>query len=157
MCITVSPLQVCCGGPPLRPLETWVQPVSASPCGQDAARASRSIPSRLTAFPTCYFPLLLSVPGRLGDPRTSLRVLPASGRLTRQRLMAHPFRSSEPLSRLQAGVSCRDLDHQQCLVMSAPITRRHSVLPTADCQKMPCAGRLFMHVYTECRHCVIDV
>src|SRR5712691_11904094 len=34
MCIAVSPLQVCCGGCGIAPLETGVQPIQVSPCTQ---------------------------------------------------------------------------------------------------------------------------
>jgi len=34
-CIPMSSRQVCCDRPTVRPLETWVQPIQASPCVQD--------------------------------------------------------------------------------------------------------------------------
>jgi hypothetical protein len=67
----VSPFQVCFGGSSVSPLETRIQPIQVSPLSlvrllaHRACGASRSIPSHLTAFPTCYFPLRVSPPGRL--------------------------------------------------------------------------------------------
>ena len=61
-------------------------------CGTSLAYRLRPF----SAFPTCYFPLWLSHPGRLGDPRTLLPVLPGSARDFIVRLTAH---SPVPTSR----------------------------------------------------------
>jgi hypothetical protein len=47
--MTVTPLQVCCDGHGLAPLETEVQPIQASPCVQDL-RNGMYIPSMTSAF-----------------------------------------------------------------------------------------------------------
>ena len=77
LCRTVSSLQVCCDGCKMASLETWVQPIQASPCVQDLRNRSAYIPSGLSAFLTCYFPLCLSTRGRSGVLRgISLHPLP---------------------------------------------------------------------------------
>ena len=58
-------------------------------CGSCGTSLAYRLPP-FSAFPTCCFPLLLSHPGRLGDPRTLLPVLPGSARDFIVRLMAHP-------------------------------------------------------------------
>src|SRR3989442_10772443 len=54
----------------------------------------------MMAFPLCYFPLELSLPGRVDDPGTVLPVPPGSARDTLMRDMAHnPERSSGDIFR----------------------------------------------------------
>jgi hypothetical protein len=73
-------------------------------CGTSLAYRLRPF----SAFPTCCFPLLLSHPGQLGDPRTLLPVLPGSARDFIVRCMAHPSVSSVPtVTKSQAGELCR--------------------------------------------------
>jgi hypothetical protein len=60
---TVSPLQGCCDGCRISPLEARVQPIQASPCAQDLRNRSTYIPSGISALPACSFPLRVSLPG----------------------------------------------------------------------------------------------
>jgi len=47
----------------------------------------------ISAFPSCYFPLWLSLSGRVDDPRASFRTLPACSRDSAWRDTAHTFAS----------------------------------------------------------------
>jgi len=75
------------------PIRDWTSSSLAFPIGCGSRVRMTYFVFRTSIASACSCPVGLSASGKLIDPRTSLRVLPACGRDTTQRLTAHTGRA----------------------------------------------------------------